>query len=157
MEKIIAVVLRQKGMVTIFSLLLVAFGVYSYVKLPIDAFPDVTNIQVEVVGRASGLSALEIERSVTYPIEMSMRGLPKVKQMRSVTKFGLSLVTIIFNDNVDIYFARQLVFERLAEAKERLPKVPKSPWDPLRPLWGRYISSLSKAQCPMIRRRKQST
>ncbi len=93
-------------------------GFYSYIKLPIDAFPDVTNIQVEVVGHANGLSALEIERSVTYPIEMSMRGLPKVKQMRSVTKFGLSLVTIVFEDNVDIYFARQLVFERLAEAKE---------------------------------------
>jgi len=122
LEKIIAVVLRQKGTVIIFSLLLVAFGVYSYIKLPIDAFPDVTNIQVEVVGRASGLSALEIERSVTYPIEMSMRGLPKVKQMRSVTKFGLSLVTIVFDDDVDIYFARQLVFERLAEAKESVPK-----------------------------------
>ena len=122
LEKIIAAVLRQKGTVILFSLLLVAFGVYSYIKLPIDAFPDVTNIQVEVVGRASGLSALEIERSVTYPIEMSMRGLPKVKQMRSVTKFGLSLVTIVFDDDVDIYFARQLVFERLAEAKESVPK-----------------------------------
>ncbi len=105
-----------------FSMLLVAFGVYSYIKLPIDAFPDVTNIQVEVVSHADGLSALEIERSVTYPIEMSMRGLPKVKQMRSVTKFGLSLVTIVFEDNVDIYFARQLVFQRLAEAKEKVPK-----------------------------------
>jgi heavy metal efflux system protein len=122
LKKIVALVLRQKGAVMIFSLLLLGFGVYSYITLPIDAFPDVTNIQVDVVGRANGLSALEIERSVTYPIEMSMRGLPKVKQMRSVTKFGLSLVTIIFDDNVDIYFARQLVFERLAEAKERLPK-----------------------------------
>ncbi|PKN66469.1 MAG: CusA/CzcA family heavy metal efflux RND transporter [Deltaproteobacteria bacterium HGW-Deltaproteobacteria-15] len=122
LEKIIAVVLRQKGTIILFSLLLVAFGIYSYIKLPIDAFPDVTNIQVEVVGRADGLSALEIERSVTYPIEMSMRGLPKVKQLRSVTKFGLSLVTIVFDDDVDIYFARQLVFERLAEAKESVPK-----------------------------------
>src|SRR4030042_69492 len=122
LEKIIAVVLRQKGTVIIFSLLLVAFGVYSYMKLPIDAFPDVTNNQVEVVGRASGLSAIEIERSVTYPIEMAMRGLPKVKQMRSVTKFGLSLVTVVFEDDVDIYFARQLVFERLAEAKEHIPQ-----------------------------------
>ncbi len=122
LERIIALVLRQKGTVIVFSLLLVVFGVYSYTKLPIDAFPDVTNIQVEVVGRASGLSAIEIERSVTYPIEMAMRGLPRVKQMRSVTKFGLSLVTIVFEDNVDIYFARQLVFERLAEAKENVPK-----------------------------------
>jgi cobalt-zinc-cadmium resistance protein CzcA len=122
LENIISFMLRQKGTVLFFSLLIVAFGVYSYVKLPIDAFPDVTNIQVEVVSRANGLSALEIERSVTYPIEMSMRGLPKVKQMRSVTKFGLSLVTIVFGDDVDIYFARQLVFERLAEARENVPK-----------------------------------
>src|SRR5574342_869191 len=122
LEKIIAFLLRQKGTVSVFSLLLLAFGVYSYIRLPIDAFPDVTNIQVEVVGRASGLSAIEIERSVTYPIEMALRGLPGVKQMRSVTKFGLSLVTIVFEENVDIYFARQLVFERLAEAKESVPK-----------------------------------
>jgi cobalt-zinc-cadmium resistance protein CzcA len=91
-------------------------------KLPIDAFPDVTNIQVEVVSYADGLSAVEIERNVTYPIEMAMRGLPDVEQMRSVTKFGLSIVTIIFKDNVDIYFARQLVFERLEEARESVPK-----------------------------------
>ena len=122
LERIITLMLRQKGAVIVSSLLLVAFGVYSHIRLPIDAFPDVTNIQVEVVGLGSGLSAIEMERSVTYPIEMSMRGLPKVKQMRSVTKFGLTLVTIIFEDNVDIYFARQLVFERLAEAKESVPK-----------------------------------
>ena len=122
LEKIIVVVLRQKGTVILFSLLLVGLGIYSYIRLPIDAFPDVTNIQVEVVGRADGLSALEIERSVTYPIEMAMRGLPKVKQLRSVTKFGLSLVTVVFDDDVDIYFARQLVFERLAEAKEIVPR-----------------------------------
>jgi heavy metal efflux system protein len=122
LERIVASVLRRKGTVVVFSLLLVAFGIYSYVKLPIDAFPDVTNIQVEVVSHANGLSAIEIERAITYPIEMSMRGLPGVKQMRSVTKFGLSLVTIVFEDNVDVYFARQLVFERLAEAKENVPK-----------------------------------
>lgn len=122
LEKIISYTLKQKGMIIFFSLLLVALGIYSFVKLPIDAYPDVTNIQVEVVSHADGLSAVEIERSVTYPIEMSMRGLPKVQQMRSVTKFGLSLVTIVFDDDVDIYFARQLVFERLDEAKENLPK-----------------------------------
>ncbi len=121
LERIIALVLRQKGAVILCALFIAVFGVYSYLKLPIDAFPDVTNNQVEVVGHASGLSAIEIERSVTYPIEMAMRGLPKVKQMRSVTKFGLSLVTIVFEDDVDIYFARQLVFERLAEAKENVP------------------------------------
>jgi len=122
LEKIIAYTLKQKGMVIFVSLLIIAAGLYSYYKLPIDAFPDVTNIQVEVVSHADGLSAIEIERNVTYPIEMAMRGLPDLEQMRSVTKFGLSIVTIVFKDNVDIYFARQLVFERLAEAREKVPK-----------------------------------
>lgn len=121
LEKIISKMLHQKGLAIFIALIIIAFGAYSFIKLPIDAFPDVTNIQVEIVSYADGLSAIEIERSVTYPIEMSMRGLPKVKQMRSVTKFGLSLVTIVFDDNVDIYFARQLVFERLGEAKENVP------------------------------------
>src|SRR5512146_1989677 len=122
LEKLIAHTLRQNGMVIFLALLIITFGLYSYAKLPIDAFPDVTNIQVEVVSHADGLSAIEIERSVTYPIEMAMRGLPGIEQMRSVTKFGLSIVTIVFKDDVDIYFARQLVFERLAEAREKVPK-----------------------------------
>ncbi|HEY6837677.1 MAG TPA: CusA/CzcA family heavy metal efflux RND transporter [Geobacteraceae bacterium] len=122
LENIIASCLKQKGMVIFLALLVIGFGLYSWAKLPIDAFPDVTNIQVEVVSHADGLSAIEIERNVTYPIEMAMRGLPDVEQLRSVTKFGLSIVTVVFKDNVDIYFARQLVFERLAEAKEKVPK-----------------------------------
>ncbi len=122
LEKLIAYTLRQKGMVIFLALLILVFGTYSYLKLPIDAFPDVTNIQVEVISHADGLSAIEIERNVTYPIEMAMRGLPDIEQMRSVTKFGLSIITIVFKDNVDIYFARQLVFERLAEARDKVPK-----------------------------------
>jgi len=122
LEKLIAYTLRQKGMIIFAALVIVVFGFYSYIKLPIDAFPDVTNIQVEVVSHADGLSAVEIERNVTYPIEMAMRGLPDIEQLRSVTKFGLSIVTVVFKDNVDIYFARQLVFERLAEAREKVPK-----------------------------------
>src|SRR4030066_683715 len=122
LEKLIAYSLKQKGMVIFLSLLIITFGLYSYLNLPIDAFPDVTNIQVEVVSHADGLSAVEIQRNVTYPIEMAMRGLPDLEQMRSVTKFGLSIVTIVFKDNVDFYFARQLEFERLAEAREKVPK-----------------------------------
>ena len=122
LEKIIAYTLKQKAMVIFVSLLIIAAGLYSYYKLPIDAFPDVTNNQVEVISHADGLSAIEIERNVTYPIEMAMRGLPDIEQMRSVTKFGLSIVTIVFKDHVDLYFARQLVFERLAEAREKVPK-----------------------------------
>ncbi len=121
LEKVIAHTLKYKTFVLLGVLVVAAFGIYSYLNLPIDAFPDVTNVQVEVLGAAPGLSALEIERFVTYPIENAMRGLPKVRQMRSVTKFGLCVVTIVFDDNVDIYFARQLVFQRLDEAKTSVP------------------------------------
>jgi cobalt-zinc-cadmium resistance protein CzcA len=121
LEAIIAQTLRNRNFVLLGVLVMAAFGVYSYRNLPIDAFPDVTNVQVEILSTAPGLSALEIERFVTYPIENAMRGLPDVVQMRSITKFGLSVVTIVFQDSVDIYFARQLVFQRLDEAKANVP------------------------------------
>lgn len=122
LERLIAYTLKQKGLVIFISVLIITTGIYSYLRLPIDAFPDVTNIQVEIVSHADGLSAVEIERNVTYPIETAMRGLPGLEQMRSVTKFGLSIVTLVFKDDVDLYFARQLVFERLSEAREGVPK-----------------------------------
>ncbi len=122
LEAIIAWTLKYRNFVLLGVVVLVAFGVYSYMNLPIDAFPDVTNVQVEILSEAPGFSALEIERFVTYPIENAMRGLPDVVQMRSVTRFGLSVVTIVFKDKVDIYFARQLVFQRLEEAKAAVPE-----------------------------------
>lgn len=122
LEAIIAQTLKYKSFVLLGVLILIAFGTYSYINLPIDAFPDVTNVQVEILSSAPGLSALEIERFVTYPIENAMRGLPDVVQMRSITKFGLSVVTIVFKDKVDIYFARQLVFQRLEEATANIPQ-----------------------------------
>lgn len=148
LEKIIEFMLKQKGLVIFTSLVIIVAGIYSITKLPIDAFPDVTNIQVEVVSHAEGLSALEIERTVTYPIEMSMRGLPNVKQMRSVTKFGISIVTIIFEDNVDIYFARQLVFERLAEAKEKVPQNVEIELGPIATAMGEIYQFTLKGKIP---------
>ncbi|MCJ7563002.1 MAG: CusA/CzcA family heavy metal efflux RND transporter [Candidatus Aminicenantes bacterium] len=121
-ERIISFALRQRLLVIICVLLLIALGVYSFIKLPIDAFPDVTNIQVEVLSSAPGLSPLEVEKFVTYPIEMALRGLPQLTLLRSISKFGLSVVTVVFEDGVDIYFARQLVLERLIEAKESVPE-----------------------------------
>ena len=120
-EKIIAFSLRQRTLILIVLALIVGVGLYSFLSLPIDAFPDVTNVQVEVVATAPGLSPLEIEKFVTYPVEMAMRGLPGLDIMRSVTKYGISVVTLVFQDKVDIYFARQLVFQRLAEAKDAIP------------------------------------
>ena len=121
LETIVAKTLKYRSFVLLGILALIAFGTYSLLHLPIDAFPDVTNVQVEILSTAPGLSALEIERFVTYPIENAMRGLPGVVQMRSITKFGLSVVTIVFKDDVDIYFARQLVFQRLEEATSEVP------------------------------------
>jgi len=120
-ERIISFALRQRLLVIICILLLIALGVYSFIKLPIDAFPDVTNIQVEVLSSAPGLSPLEVEKFVTYPIEIALRGLPRLTLLRSISKFGLSVVTVVFEDGVDIYFARQLVLERLIEAKDKVP------------------------------------
>ncbi|HVP90485.1 MAG TPA: CusA/CzcA family heavy metal efflux RND transporter [Terriglobales bacterium] len=121
-EKVIAFSLKERTLILVVLALVVGVGVYSFLTLPIDAFPDVTNIQVEVVATAPGLSPLEIEKFVTHPIEMGMRGLPGLHLMRSVTKYGISVVTLVFEDKVNIYFARQLVFQRLAEARDVMPE-----------------------------------
>ncbi len=96
-------------------------GVYSLVKLPIDAVPDVTNVQVQVLTAAPSLAPLEIERQITFPVEVAMSGLPDIQEIRSVSKFGLSAVTVVFADSVNTYFARQLVLERLSHAREQVP------------------------------------
>jgi heavy metal efflux system protein len=107
--------------------IMAAGGIYSLINLPIDAVPDVTNVQVQVLTSAPSLAPLEIERQVTFPVETAMSGLPDVEEIRSVSKFGLSAVTIVFEDSVDIYFARQLVLERLSQAREQIPESIGSP------------------------------
>jgi cobalt-zinc-cadmium resistance protein CzcA len=121
-DKVIEASLRRRALVLVGIVFLIAFGVWSALRLPIDAFPDVTNIQVEVLSNAPGLAPFEVEKFVTTPIEMTLRGLPRLTQLRSISKFGLSVITVVFEDRVDIYFARQLVLERLIEAKERVPE-----------------------------------
>lgn len=120
-EKIVSFALRQRLLILVAVVIVAVFGFYSLKKLSIDAFPDVTNVQVQVIAEAPGRSPIEVERFVTSPIEVQMTGLPHLVELRSLSKFGLSMVTIVFEDNVDIYFARQLVLERLIEAKEKLP------------------------------------
>jgi len=107
--------------------IMAAGGAYSLINLPIDAVPDVTNVQVQVLTAAPSLAPLEIERQVTFPVETAMSGLPDVEEIRSVSKFGLSAVTIVFDESVDTYFARQLVLERLAQAREQIPENIGSP------------------------------
>ena len=118
---LIAFALRQRVMVLVLALMLAGFGIYAFEHLSIDAFPDVTNIQVQIITEAAGRSPLEVERFITIPIEIQMTGLPDLTQLRSLSKFGLSLVTVVFRDDVDVYFARQLVLERLIAVKSVLP------------------------------------
>ena len=99
-----------------------AYGIYASLKLQVDAFPDVTNVQVQVYTTWPGMSPEEVEKQVTFPIEVQMAGLPDMVELRSVSRFGFSLITVVFADQVDLYFARQLVLERLIAAKEKLPK-----------------------------------
>jgi cobalt-zinc-cadmium resistance protein CzcA len=114
--------LRQRILVIGLACLLSVVGVIAFESIPIDAYPDVTNIQVQVLTEAAGLSPVEVERFITYPLELQMTGLPGLAEIRSLSKFALSQITVVFNDDVDIYFARQLVLERIMAAKERLPE-----------------------------------
>jgi cobalt-zinc-cadmium resistance protein CzcA len=113
--------LKRRFLVLLATVVAVAAGVVAWTRLPIDAFPDVTNTQVMILSKAPGLAAVDVERRVSYPIEQAMRGLPRVIQIRSISKAGLSQVVIVFEDGVETYWTRQVVFERLASAREELP------------------------------------
>lgn len=121
-ERLTEQVLRQRFLIVVLGILLLAYGIYATLQLPVAAFPDVTNVQVQIYTESPGLAAVEVEKLITFPIESVMNGLPDVTEVRSISKTGLSVVTIVFKDNVDIYFARQLVLERLQVARERIPK-----------------------------------
>jgi cobalt-zinc-cadmium resistance protein CzcA len=121
MRSLISFGLKQQLLVIAATCLLIGAGVWSAMRLPIDAVPDVTNVQVQVNTNAAALSPLEVERQITLPIELAMFGLPDLEDMRSISKFGLSQVTIVFKEGTDIYFARQQVQERLQQAREEIP------------------------------------
>ena len=120
MRRLLTFVLEQRLLVIVLACLLVGVGIWAAINLPIDAVPDVTNVQVQINTAASALSPLEVERQITTPVELAMAGLPDLEQVRSVSKFGLSQVTVVFHDGVNIYFARQLVQERLQQARENI-------------------------------------
>jgi cobalt-zinc-cadmium resistance protein CzcA len=126
-NRIIEFALKQRLLVFAAAILIAAIGFYSLNNIPIDAFPDVTNIQVQILAEAPGFSPVEVEKLVTFPIEVAMNGLPKLTEVRSISKYGLAVVTVVFEDGVDIYFARQLVLERLQKAKELLPATVPQP------------------------------
>lgn len=120
-EKLIRFAIDQRWLVLLMVLGMAALGVYNYQRLPIDAVPDITNVQVQVNTSEPGYSPLESEQRITFPVETAMAGLPNLEQTRSISRYGLSQVTVIFKDGTDIYFARQLVNERIQEAKDKLP------------------------------------
>lgn len=122
MNKITNFVLQNRMMTLFIGALLVTIGYFSYTKLPIDAFPDVSPCLVQVFTVTEGLAPEEVEQYITFPVEVSMNGLPNLKNIRSVSNFGLSVVNIYFEDGTDIYFSRQLVNEKLQEAREQIPE-----------------------------------
>ncbi|MBI5836787.1 MAG: efflux RND transporter permease subunit [Candidatus Eisenbacteria bacterium] len=119
--RVVLTLLNNRLLVLLAAGTLVAGGLFAWSRLPVDAFPDVTNTQVMILSKVPGLAAVDVEQRVSYPIELEMRGLPRVKQVRSTSKAGLSQVVIVFEDGADMYWTRQVVFERLAGARDQLP------------------------------------
>src|SRR5947209_16888658 len=122
LNSIIESSLNNRFFVLMATALVAGLGLYSAGHLPIDAVPDLTNVQVQVITEAPALSPLEVETLLSFPVEGAMSGLPNVEQIRSISKFGISVVTIAFHEGTDIYRARQLVGERLGRAAEKIPQ-----------------------------------
>jgi len=121
LEKIIRFAIAHRWLMLVFTLGLIGLGVWSFTRLPIDATPDITNVQVQINTETPGYSPLEAEQRVTFPIETALAGLPSLDYTRSLSRYGLSQVTVVFKDGTDIFFARQQVSERLQQAKAQLP------------------------------------
>lgn len=122
LDKIINFSIKNKFIIGLMTFALIIWGVWSASKLPIDALPDITNNQVQIITLCPTLAGQEVEQLVTYPIEQSIANLPDLEELRSISRFGLSVITVVFDDKVDIYFARQLINERLKEAESKIPK-----------------------------------
>lgn len=122
LDTIIKFSIKNKIVIGIMTLLLIVWGVWSATRLPIDAVPDITNNQVQIITVCPTLAGQEVEQLVTFPIEQSIATVPNIEETRSISRFGLSVITVVFKDKVDIYFARQLINERLKQAEENIPK-----------------------------------
>ncbi|MFY9288631.1 MAG: efflux RND transporter permease subunit, partial [Alphaproteobacteria bacterium] len=121
-QRILHFSLHHRYLVVLLTVAIAAFGVYSLKNLPIDAVPDITNNQVQINSVAPAFSPMEVEKQVTFPVETALAGIPGLEYTRSISRNGFSQVTAVFNDDVDIYFARAQVNERIAEARESLPE-----------------------------------
>ncbi len=121
-ERIIHFSIKNKFIVGLFVLALTGWGIYSLTQLPIDAIPDITNNQVQVISLAPSLAVQEVESIITAPIEIEVANIPDIIELRSISRLGLSVVTVVFKDGVDIYWARQQLTERMKEAEEAIPE-----------------------------------
>ena len=126
LNKIIQFSIKNKLAIGLMVLALIVWGIYSVKQLPIDAVPDITDNQVQIITQSPSNGAEDIERFVTFPIEQTMATIPSIEEVRSFSRFGLSIVTIVFKENIDVYWARQQVSERLVEASKQIPKDRKS-------------------------------
>ncbi len=122
LEKIIGFSINNKLIVLFFVITIVGFGLFSLSQIPIGAVPDITNNQVQVITTSRNLSTQDVEQFITYPVELEMANLPGVKEIRSVSKFGLSVVTIVFEDRIGTYLPRQLIAEKIKIAAEKIPE-----------------------------------
>lgn len=122
LDRLLALSVRARGLVFLMSALFVLVAAFAASRVPIDAVPDVTNTQVQVITRAEALGPVDVETNVSFPIETVMAGTPGLAELRSISRPGISVVTMVFDDDVDIYFARQLVAERLPQARAAIPE-----------------------------------
>lgn len=127
LDKIIQFSIRNKFVILLFTLVLIAWGSYSLKNLPLDALPDVTNNQVQIITTAPTLASQEVEQLITYPLERAVKTVPDIIELRSISRFGLSVVTVVFEDDVDIYWAREQIFQRLKQAEENIPDYVDAP------------------------------
>jgi heavy metal efflux system protein len=114
--------LRYRFLIIVFTLLIIVAGFFALRELPIDAVPDITSVQVQVLTRTAPMGPVEVERYVSFPVEAAMSGIQDVEQIRSISRFGISAVTVVFKEHVNIYWARQQVSERLVQARENIPQ-----------------------------------
>ena len=121
LERLLSFSLKFRFLILIFTGLIIAAGIFSVRELAIDAVPDITSVQVQVITRTAPMGPVEVERYVTFPVETAMNGMQGVEEIRSLSRFGLSVVTVVFKDHVNLYFARQQIGERLSLAKENIP------------------------------------
>ena len=121
-DKIIAYSIKHKFVIGILTVVLIGVGSYSLKNLPIDALPDITNNQVQIITTSPSLATQEVELYITYPIELAVKSIPDIIELRSVSRFGLSIVTVVFEEDADIYWARTQITERLKEAEDQIPE-----------------------------------